>query len=214
MKIINLAILAILLPNSSWTIPEYENYSYSSFYQREDVNQTIDKDNFDSSLLEAALFYATNEARNDKKKSVFKFHPVLLKSSQIHSQQMEKHDFFDHTNKKNRRLRKLEQRIEKAGGGFSEFGENIAKVNIYNLGKKGTYFVNKEGEIVNKQGKPLTIKTYKELAIYVVDKWMHSKGHRENILRDYSFLACGISNLISSKDGIPEVYITQNFGKK
>ncbi len=214
MKLAILLCIPFFLGNSAWTIKEYENYTYESFYEREDVNQKIDNNNFDAALLEAALFYATNEIRLAKKKPIFSFHKVLLKSSQIHSAEMEKRNFFDHNNRKNRRLKKLSQRIAKAGGGFSSFGENLAMVNIYNLGKKGTYFVNKEGEIVNQKGSPLQIKTYKELAVYVVDKWMHSKGHRENILRDYSFMGCGVSKLISGKDGIPEVLITQNFGKK
>lgn len=214
MKLAVFLFIPFVLGNSSWTIEEYGNFDYKSFYQREDVNQKIEVDDFDSSLLEAALFYATNEIRVRKKKAAFSFHKVLLKSSQIHSSEMEKHNFFDHSNRKNRRLRKLSQRIAKAGGGFLAFGENLALVNIYSLGKKGTYFVNKDGEIVNQKGSPLQIKTYKELAVYVVDEWMHSKGHRENVLRDYTFLGCGVSNLIPGKDGIPEILITQNFGKK
>lgn len=214
MKLNTFIFFAIISFNSGWTAEEYKNYNYKSFYNREDVNQRIALEKFDAGLLEAAVFYATNEVRAKKKKNIFSFDSVLLKSSQIHSSQMEKYDFFDHTNRKNKKLKNLSQRIAKAGGGFIGFGENIAKVNIYSLGKKGTYFVNKQGEIVNKQGTPLLIKTYKELAVYVVDKWMHSKGHRENILRDYSYLGCGVSNLISGKDGIPEILITQNFGKK
>lgn len=214
MKLASLFLFALTFLNPNWTEEEYNNHDYLSFYSREDVNQRINIENFDAGLLEAAIFYASNEVRIKKKKPIFSFHSTLQKSSRIHSSQMEKFDFFDHSNRKNKKLKTLSQRIEKAGGGFLGFGENLAKMNIYVLGKKGTYFVNKQGEIVNKQGTPLLTKTYKELAVYVVDKWMHSKGHRENILRDYTFLGCGVSNLISGQDGIPEILITQNFGKK
>lgn len=206
--------LILLLANTPWKLEDYENITIESFYTRTDVNQKIDSENFDSKLLEAAVFYATNEVRVKKKKSSFSFDAILLKSAQIHSSQMEKFNFFDHTNRKNRKLKNLSQRIAKAGGDFAAYGENIARVPIYDLGKKGTYFVNKQGEIVNKQGEPLRTKTYKDLAIDVVDEWMHSKGHRENILRDYTLLGCGVSNLIPNKDGISEILITQNFGKK
>ena len=164
-------------------------------------------------MLEAAIFFATNEIREKKRRSVFLFDPVLQKAARGHSESMAHYNFFDHTNRKEKKFKTAYNRIEQAGGGFVGMAENIARVNVYQLGKKGTYFV-KDGKKVDAKGVPLQTKSYKQLAKHVVDKWMKSTGHRKNILADNRFLGCGISNIKYNKNGLPELLITQNFGEK
>ena len=214
MKVIFVSILILTSLTSGWDHEYYSQFSHENFFVRTDVNQKIDLNSFDRDLMEAAIFYATNETREKKKRKTFQFSSVLLKSSRGHSEAMREKKFFDHVNRKDRKVRTLTKRIIRAGGGFTGFAENIARVNIYKLGKKGTYFVNEKGDKVNSKGKPLQTKTYKELAQDVVDKWMHSSGHRKNILANHSFLGCGTTEIIYSKDDIPEILITQNFGEK
>lgn len=214
MKGLILLISVAFLSPSSWNTQEYSNYNFNSFFQRKDVNSKIDLKNMDKDLLEAAIFFASNEVRKKKRKKEFQFDSILLKAARSHSDAMNKGDFFNHTNKKNRKFRTTLDRIERAGGGFIAMAENIAKVNVYALGKKGTYFVNEKGNKVNAEGKPIQTKTYKQLAQDVLDKWMNSKGHKRNLMADHSYLGCGISDITFNKRGIPELLLTQNFGEK
>ena len=203
-----------IIPHSNWDQKDYESYNVSRFFDREDVNQRINLKSVDRELMEAAIFFATNEIRLENNKRIFRFHPILWQSSRLHSEAMAMHNFFDHQNRRNKKLRTTSDRINQAGGGFRGYAENIADINIYKLGKKGTYFVNHHGEKVNKQGKPLQTRTYKELAQEVVNRWMHSTGHRRNIMASNTYLGCGISEVAYSNDGIPRLLITQNFGEK
>lgn len=214
MKAVLSTLFIFLNLGSSWDHSFYRQFDHLSFFNRQDVNQKIDLNDFDRDLLEAAIFYATNEIRLKKKRSAFSFSEVLLKSSRAHSEAMHKNNFFDHVNRKDKKSRTLTKRIIKAGGGFNAFAENIARVNIYQLEKKGTYFVDEDGNKVNSKGEALQTKTYKELAQDVVDKWMHSKGHKKNILAEHSYLGCGTSQIVYNNQGIPEILITQNFGEK
>lgn len=214
MKIILTIALAFITSIGQWSSKEYGNFTVKTFFERKDVNQPINAKHFDPELLEAAIFYATNEVRIKKSKAVFIFDSLLAKSSNGHSQAMLQDDFFDHENKNNLELKTLKNRLDKVGGNFRGFAENIALFGIYKLGKKGTYFVNGKGVKVDSKGKALKIKTYKELGQEVLKSWMKSRGHRVNILAKYKYLGCGVSEIKFGEDNFPEIYITQNFGLK
>lgn len=208
------AILLVALLPQGWQGNDYARHSAESFFQREDVNQLIDLKDPDLELLYAAVFYASNEARISKQKEALSFDPILRKAALQHSESMERQNFISHENPRDRDLRTPMQRIEKAGGEFTGVAENIARVNVYMLGEKLEYFVDDQGRKIDRSGNPLKPHTYASLARMVVDGWMHSKGHRRNLLGDYDYLGCATSQIIYSSQGIPEILVTQNFGKK
>lgn len=213
-------LLALLLVASSvlsigvWDNPGYQEHDKTSFFKRDDVNQPIDPKNIDLELLQAAVFYASNEVRAKKRKAEFKFDPKLLDAAKLHCNNMLKYKFFDHIYRKERKLRTPMQRIRSVGGQFNSSAENLARVNILRLGKSGQFYKLEDGTLVDRKQKPLVTYTYAELARDTVDKWMHSKGHRKNLMGNYDFLGVGTSAVSISKQGIPEIYITQNFGSR
>ncbi|HAD97397.1 MAG TPA: hypothetical protein DCG19_08315 [Cryomorphaceae bacterium] len=206
-------LLVALLPQR-WQNSDYDQYRVKEFFEREDVNQPIDLEKPDRELLDAAVFYASNEARKSQGKETLLFDPTLRKAALQHSENMRQQNFISHENPHDRNLRTPMLRIDKAGGEFEGVAENIARVNVYILGKRMEFFVDEQGRKIDQSGNPLKPHTYASLARMVVDGWMHSKGHRRNLLGDYNYLGCATSGIIYSSQGIPEILITQNFGKK
>ena len=204
----------ITTPPPQWQETDYEYFTAQTFFSREDVHLQIDLKNLDQELLNAAVFYVANEVREQKNKKTLLFDTHLKTAAERHSEAMNREEFIGHKNPNDKQLRTPMLRIENAGGNFRATAENIARVNLYILGSSMEYFINEKGLKVDRKGKALELHTYASLAHMVVDGWMHSKGHRENLMGDYAFLGCGVSEVLYSNQKMPEILITQNFGKK
>lgn len=194
--------------------PSAENYyllSTSEFFQLGEVNQEIDPENLNTSLLEAAVFHASNEVRANKKKAQYTHSPILQKSARFHSEYLYSIDKLDHLNRKEKKYRTPSDRIKSFGGSFYSTAENLAQESIYQL-KNGEAFYIENGQFYDGKGNPLKLHTYASLARKVLDDWMHSKGHRQNLMDDYAQLGCGVSAIANPRNNTPYIYITQNFG--
>lgn len=214
MKLI-FSLLLLVSGSLSW---DYDAVDYTRTYQEflasTEVNQTIDSENFDKKLMNAALFYATNEYRASKRKHLFTYNEVLENSAQLHSNNMLKNDFFSHTDKNNKELKTPILRIRKSGGtDFTSVSENLIYSNVLVLGKNGEFF-ERNTTLIDKQGNPLVTYTYASLARQMVADWNDSKGHRANLKGAFDFLGCGVSEIKTLKNGLKVVYATQNFGSK
>ena len=64
-----------------------------------DANKIFDVNNYDLHLMNACLFFATNNARLKAGKSSLTIDEKLLSAAQIHSYNMVKYNFFSHENK-------------------------------------------------------------------------------------------------------------------
>lgn len=199
--------------NPALKVPQLYQYSPEEFFALPALQTKIDKDHLDRELLEAAVFQATNEERHRNKKLSFEYDTILNQSARFHSNWQEKQNTLDHINHRHKKYRTPLDRIQSFDGNFKAVAENLALISILDLGKDGEYFIEK-GEFVDKHGQPITVLSYAQLGRKVVADWMHSKGHRENLMSDYKFLGCGVSEISVSKNGIPEIYFTQNFGSK
>jgi uncharacterized protein YkwD len=206
-------------PLSLFSDSQYSQFTYDTFSKLPAANQEIDPDKIDYDLLNAAIFYATNKQRKAFNKPAFQFYPFLRDAAVLQSTQMVKHDFFDHVNLKNPKLKTLKDRLENAGGTgkYMNAGENISEYFLMNY-QPTEYFrvekVNKKNVYYNiKTKKQIKPHTYRSFGEAVVEDWMTSPGHRANILDDrYTHLGCG--SLYSTKpDEFPKVKATQVFGK-
>lgn len=113
-----------------------------------------------------------------------KYHKTCEITAYNHSMKMVERNFFSHTNKKNRKRRTPNERAILAGiKSPSAWGENIA----YNFAEDDD--------------------TYLDIADKLLDQWMHSKGHKKNILdKTNVYFGCGAY----PKDG-DYIYATQFF---
>ena len=210
-----LALSTLFLPIVEMDANEkYYDLSATEFFALTEVQQTIDPENLDKALLEAAVFFASCEARTGKRKSTFSFSSILQQSSRFHSDYLLELGTLNHLNTKDKKYKTPMMRIDAFGGKFDATAENLARIALLDFYDNASYIIGKNGQILDKTGKSIPLHTYASLARKVVDEWMHSKGHRQNLMGDYNYLACGVSSIIKITDGVPEIYFTQNFGKQ
>ncbi len=150
--------------------------------------------------LEKKIHVRINEERKKKGLSVLLWDEGLHRIARKHSDDMERRNFFSHYDPDGRSFYDRYQ----AGGyeckirrGTTTYmgAENISQDNLYSstLYRNGKTFFDWQTE--------------DEIAGSVVNRWMRSRGHRENILTPY-FERQGIGVSLS-RDG--KVYVTENF---
>ncbi|MEI7801638.1 MAG: CAP domain-containing protein [Bacteroidota bacterium] len=167
----------------------YYQIDYKSFYQLSEVNQKIDWTNPNVTLLEAAIFHYTNEQRILNKRKIFTHADDLNKAANYHSNSMVQYNFFSHTNNYDKKMKAFYQRMNFFGASFNGCGENIAYSEF-----DDSY-------------------TYLDVAKDLVEMWMNSPLHRENLLNgSYLELGCGVA--IKKMTYWNRVYATQDFGAK
>ncbi len=159
------------------------------FFAIEDLKRPIDPQRLDAVLLSAALFHETNEQRRLYSKPRLVHSAQLDRAAQIHADSMVKHDFIAHENPKEPELATLQQRVKKAG--LSEPGtlaENIAtQFGIQYRAGTPVYTVERDGErgfSSSADGPLIPRHSYRSFAAAVLEEWMDSPGHRDNILSD------------------------------
>lgn len=188
MKNIFLIIIASMLFSFSaksqkhWTFDMYKTVSHKNFRKNKLFQKEYDDKNPDIPLLDAAIFFATNEQRAKKRLTIMKYHKSCEIASYNHSKKMVKDDFFSHTNSKDKKRKNPSDRIILAGADTGAWGENVA----YNYSSNGD--------------------TYLNVADKILFQWMHSEGHKKNILNKTNiYFGCGIYPKNNS------IYATQFF---
>ena len=212
--ILPLFISVAAFSQSAWNEKYYDSVTVNNFRKFAPFSQQIDINNFDHRLADAAVYYATNEIRNNKKLPVLTYHKSLEIAAYMHSNDMAEKRYFDHINNKNKKRRTPEERTKLAGISNPYPAENItegfvldyiANKPVYPKGK-GKFSYSVDGGLIQ----PLT---YLQLADNLLNAWMNSKGHRENILsKNNRELGCGVALYIDEKfNDMPMVKATQVF---
>lgn len=206
-------IALLLLPLAGYCQAKWYQLEAHEFFRLEEAHSLISLAEPDYSLIEAAVFHASNQERIKHGLKPLAYSEALTTAAQTHSKEMQRFKFFSHTNPRRSALKTPRLRINRSGGNFKGIGENIAETIIYHLFNDNKAFVNQAGELVDDNADPLLVKTYGELAQIVVGQWMDSKSHKENILGNFNYLGCGVSVIYNKgKGNIPQVLVTQNFG--
>lgn len=198
----------------------YNNYSVESFGHIKDMHLQIPKTNLNEELLNAAVFWHTNIERQRHGLKQLQYHPKLGQMATMHSYQMQKYSFFNHENNFEARYHTLTDRLESVKDdtfhGFHSCGENIAEYPTIPSDMSISFSTFKGVQhMYGPNGKEIIPYSYYEMAQRVVDGWMHSPGHRKNILNpDFIFLGCGCAAFETNNNGLSVTYIklTQNFG--
>ena len=201
----------------------------TNYYSDCDVNTFMNHANLqhkitwlfaDVDLLDAAVFWCTNVERRKFNLKQLQYHSKLRQAATLHSEQMKVHNFFNHENAFDARYKTLTDRINSVKDnnlhGFMCYGENIADCPIIKANENFT-IENRNGtqRLFSMNGKEILPYTYYEFAKIVLEIWMNSPGHRENILNpDYTYLGCGCAKYEKQGNGYSILYfkLTQNFG--
>jgi len=197
LRIISIFLLLIssnsLFPQSDYSV--YEMYNVSNYKSNKNFQIEIDFDNIDYILLNAAVFFRTNEVRMQNHLSELTFLKNLECSATMHANEMFKHSFFSHINNLEVTKKNPSDRGKLCGILNPFFAENIAtsfgikytaNSKVYLIdGDKGLFSYKINGETIRNH-------SYLSLAFALVNQWMNSPGHRDNILNSNALqLGCG-----------------------
>ena len=199
-----------------WSDEDYQKYSITEFLQLDEIHQIINFKTVDIPLLQAAIFYATNEKRVEHGLPLFIHHSTIEKVASEHASDMVKYNFYSHVSKVKGK-KTVTDRFHLENIDFAIISENIAsstgmqyqlgrKVNIPKSGEQFTYATNKKEVILPH--------TYLSYAREIVGFWMGSYHHRLAILNpNHYYLGCG-AKPYPNKDFYNMFYVmaVQNFG--
>lgn len=168
-----------------WDESMYGRYTYSNYTNYSAFTQVIDPADFDARLLNAAVFYETSLQRVIHGGKSYQYDHNLEACAQNHTYDMITRHFFSHTSIVQGK-EKLRDRMLQAGCEYRAAAENIAYCSLNSAW------------------------TYVDCAKHLVNGWMNSPGHRENILNSiYVYLGCGTG--LYYQDGYILVKAAQNF---
>lgn len=215
-KLIYFTLLAALsVTATTFEDDAYQQYSWQSFNRIPDLSQAIDFSDPDYGLLNAAVFYVTNQERAQRNLPLLSFSPGLRDIADHHARAMATHDFVSHFNVYESRYRTLEQRSSVYGK--NAHAENVAS-NFLHQYRSNTYYTPQPArpfyEYYDSRRQLIPVLSYLEFAENLVDDWMGSSGHRRNILfRDLKSLGCAvrIPEGAGTQNEIPLAYCVQNF---
>ncbi len=214
--------LFLLIPTTIFAQLDSDFYKMTAtnFMKIPEVNQPIDARKPNDNLFDAALFHATNEQRVKHNLPVFEYSSTIHKAANGHSEAMIEQDFYNHENPYSPANKKIQDRIFRYTIEFKRMAENIAQHDIIG-GKDKLYCFQhpKNGEdyiyLNCDKKKIIPVQTYAELARNIVNGWMNSPHHFENIVNPkLTSMACaGRFSVNPFKTArCPFSRITQNFG--
>ncbi|MFH1842285.1 MAG: CAP domain-containing protein [bacterium] len=198
-----------------WNSDLYAEYDHESFFASIWARQQLDLDHLDYPRLQAAIFFETNRRRVQHDLTPFNYSAALESIARQHSQDMANHDFFSHHGVVAGR-ETLSLRLALIGITNAVAAENISTLTaleyedsrpVYSPEQNGGYFS------YSYRGKPLELRTYASAARVVLEQWLDSPGHRQNILNpDVLFLGVGTAFFADdSFHDMPKFMATQNF---
>lgn len=214
---------------SNWNDSMYSRYNYSTFQAYGPANQAIDFKNIDYELLCAAIFYATNKERvngtttspasggTSLNLKPFEYSQYLKYSAQMHAYDMVANNFFDHENPYDSTKKTPFDRMALCYVTGGMRAENIADVFGIAYQSGSNFIPPNRGSSVFVDGvtkKPIPPHTYNSFSQALLSDWMHSPGHRANILeKQLVYLGCGAAFYNDPECyGIQKFKCVQNFG--
>ena len=152
-----------------WDDKYYETLTDATFRDFRLFNQPINLKKIDYKVLNAAVFFVSNEARLEQGLEALNYQPNLEVMAWNHSKAMGERDFFDHHNKRDKKRKSPTDRAGLAGIDNPVVAENIASLGGYKFG------------------------SYLELADRLIDGWIDSPPHRKTLYgKDAVQLGCGV----------------------
>lgn len=166
--ILVLGISAISFAQRKWKNEYYTTLTDETFRDFKAFKKPINLNKVDYKLIDAAVFFVTNEARIELGLSVLTYHPNLETMAWNHSISMAKKNFFDHYNKKDKKRYDPQDRAKLAGISNPSMAENISAIGGQTFG------------------------SYLALADHLVQGWLDSPPHRKTLLSETAVqLGCG-----------------------
>jgi uncharacterized protein YkwD len=193
----------------------YKQYDYQNYRKCADLQNVIDFGSINYDLLNAAVFFRTNEIRVSHGKTALDFHSALEAAAQLHAGDMIKGNFFAHENTQRKDRKEPADRYRLSGIENPMPAENIANsFAIKYKANTSVYVIDQKEALYTYElnGKAIEHHTYLSFAESVVQQWMNSAGHRDNILRETAVeLGCACVFYREKEGSMPKFMCVQNF---
>lgn len=190
------AVFGVSIPGISGAVDSgFQAVADASNESDSEANGAIESSGVNETTVERQIHEEINDRRAEQGLSRLAYDPELSEIAQDHSQDMSDNDYVGHTGSDGSDFRERYQqagydcRVETTRNTYALGGENIAQTWYQERLDSGDYYTSTE-----------------ELAIGIVEQWMNSPGHRDNILKEY-WQSEGIGVIIAGD----KVYATQNF---
>lgn len=163
----------------------FTNYTAAAFQKLPMATNLIDPAKLNRDLLDAAVLHETNERRRAHGLPPLAFSAPARQAARLQSQAMAQHAFVGHGNP-NAAQKTMADRARLAGLQPQFLAENVASTfaRDYRSGEK-FYVRDENGRTIYSRtptGPMVPMRSYIEAAKALLDNWMNSPGHRENIL--------------------------------
>lgn len=171
-------------------------------------------DRLDVRLLTSEIVRYTNRIRRERQLPTCETHSTLMRAAQSHSEEMARLEYISHESPI-RKNAHLIDRLTNTGMTLSNVvvGENLGVDYLLKIANIPFYKHHIDGEIqfVNSLTKQaIKNQTYAGFARQMVNNWLNSPGHCENLLDD-RFEYIGIGAALGRYNGLTAIYVTQNF---
>ncbi|MFN3196827.1 MAG: CAP domain-containing protein [Bradymonadia bacterium] len=170
-------------------------------------------DDLDLPRLSAAICEITNTTRTRHGLEALPTEKRLARAAQGHAGRMARLKFFGHTDRYSTKRKGPTERARLAGISNPYIAENVAVRTGLDLPNgSAVYVIDRErGHFATRPGgKPIPPHSYRSFAKAIVEQWMKSPGHRENILSDQGKqMGCGVA--LRFEEGMPRLYGVQVF---
>jgi len=166
--------------------------------------EQADEEDLNPREIEQLVHDRVNEERQERGRQVLDFDSELANIARGHSTHMAEERFYAHETPGGETF---EDRYARAGYACRiPLGNNQYAVGSENLGSTYAYIMLETGDGATQYD------TNEEVANAIVDSWMNSEPHRENLLKPYwDDEGIGVSLYERPEDSGVRVYVTQNF---
>lgn len=173
---------------------------------------TIQPADFDERLLARAIFDETNRVRAQLGLKPFGAEAKLDAAADTQARIGSVFRPPSHTNPFPLIATPLD-RVKFAGLNPEFVAENIAQISIYDVPSGGSiYYLKNDATLRDaRNGQPVRTHSYASFARAIVEAWMNSPGHRENVANPkLRFLGCA-AKMCQSQDGVAMIFAVQAF---
>lgn len=204
--------------NPFWTQAQ-KNRDWELFRNSALAQRSIEIADLDTALLQEAFLHSANQVRQKHHLEPLIYSEPLARVAQLYSEEQANLNFFGHHHPEKKEWKTPYDRITELVGPMNYTGENLAEYAPFVLKRRQDFYIIEElpdGQLrlLDRNKEPLQVHTYWSFAAFITDEWMHSTGHRMNILqRNFEEVGMGFALNKQQKPGeLPLIIITQNFG--
>jgi uncharacterized protein YkwD len=160
--------------------------SAAEFHQLPRAREPLEADALDLELLAAAVFHETNRIRQEHALPVLAFDADAAEAARLQSRVMAEDGEIRHENPGHEALRTLRDRVARVGMQPAFAGENVASAFLLRYESGEPFYTRRDNDTRVFSRSPgaaaIPPHTAVSFAEDLLERWMESPGHRDNIL--------------------------------